>query len=184
MTRDNKLWNVNFLEKKKKILKERALALARQPQNQEKEVCIEIIKFQLANEYYAIESTYVREVLPLRELTPLPCTPSFVLGVINVRGQIVSVIDFKRFFNLPANGVLEFKEVIILQTPEMELGIPVDAVIGVQPVPVKEIQPSLPTLTGISAEYLKGVTDDPLVILDGFKILSDKKLIVNEEVEG
>lgn len=50
-------------------------------------------------------SEYVREIYPLKEFTPIPCTPPFVLGIINVRGQILSVIDIKKFFDLPEKGL-------------------------------------------------------------------------------
>src|SRR5439155_25417175 len=128
-------------------------------------------------------SSSVREVYPLKELTPLPCTPPFVLGIINVRGKILSVIDIKKFFDLPEKGLTDLNKVIIVHADEMELGILADALLGVRAIPLEELQPSLPTLTGIRAEYLKGVTKDRLVILDTEKILSDKGIIVHEEVE-
>jgi purine-binding chemotaxis protein CheW len=63
-------------------------------------------------------------------------------------------------------------------------GILSDAILGVRSIPLDSIQPSLPTLTGIRAAYLKGVTSDRLVILDAGALLADRKLIVLEEVEG
>ena len=173
-------------QEKKKILKERAKALAREPDRKETtEEHLEVVEFLLANERYAVESSYVREVYPLKELTPLPCTPSFVVGIINVRGEILSVIDIKKFFDLPEKGLTDLNKVIIVQAnePEMELGILADAIIGVRSIPLKEIQLSLPTLTGIREEYLRGVTNERLVILDVAKILYDERIIVHEEVE-
>jgi purine-binding chemotaxis protein CheW len=58
---------------------------------------LEVVEFLLAQERYGIATRCVREVLPLVELTPLPGVPPFVLGIANVRGQIVSVLDLKRF---------------------------------------------------------------------------------------
>ncbi len=74
--------------------------------------------------------------------------------------------------------------VIILSSGDMEFGILADDILGVSQVPVKDVQESLPTLTDIRAEYLKGVTKDRLTILDAKKILTDKNLIVHEEVSG
>ena len=119
----------------------------------------------------------------MKELTPLPGTPPFVLGLINVRGQILSVIDIKKFFQLPEKGLTDLNKVIIVHTDKMELGILADAILGVRSIPLQEIQTSLPTLTGIRADFLRGVTKEPLVVLDGEKILSDRKIIVHEEVE-
>jgi len=168
---------------KKEILKERAQALAREPKREEVEERIEVVEFLLAYERYAIESRYVREVYPVKEIAPVPCTPPFVLGIINVRGQILSVIDIKKFFDLPERGLTDLNKVIILRDEEMEFGILADAILGVHSIPTYEIQPSLPTLTGIREDYLKGVTGERAVILDAKKLLSDKKIVVHEEVE-
>jgi purine-binding chemotaxis protein CheW len=169
----------------REILKARARALARPAKRDEdgQGEILNIIEFRLAQERYAVEQKYVREVHPLRELTPLPCTPGFVLGMINIRGQILPVIDVKKFFDLPEAGITDLHMVIIIHTEEMELGILADAVTGVRSVPQSLCQPSLPTLTGIRAKYLKGVTDQHVVILDVPSILNDPKTIVNEEVE-
>ena len=170
-------------KEKKKILKTRAKSLAREA---EKEVIveeyIEAVEFLVADERCAIESAFVREVYPLRQLTRLPHTPPFVLGIINVRGQILSVIDIKAFFGLPEKGLSDFSKVIIVNTNEMELGILADMVVGSVNIPINEIQESLPTVTGIRAEYLKGITKERLVLLDIAKILSDERIIVHEEV--
>lgn len=172
-------------EEKKRILKARAKALAQETQSEEAaEAYLEVVEFLLTYEKYAIESTYVRDVCPLKEITPVPCSPPFVLGIINVRGQILSVIDIKRFFDLPQKGLTNLNKVIILHSDEMEFGILADVILGTRSIPLKEIQPSLPTLTGIRSEYLRGVTSERLVVLDAAKILSDRKIIVHEEVEG
>jgi len=171
-------------EQKTEILKARAVALAREPEEQAEEERIELVEFLLAAERYGIESSYVREVYPLRQFTPLPCTPPFVLGIVNVRGQIVSVIDIKRVFDLPERGLTELNKVIIIRDDLMEFGILADSILGVRPVSLKDIQPSLPTLTGIRQEYLRGVTSGRIVILDARKLLSERALVVNAEVES
>lgn len=169
---------------KKNILKARAKILAREPEREKKaEEYLEVVEFLLAYETYAIETAYIREVYPLKELTPLPCAPPFVLGIINVRGQILSVIDLKKFFGLPEKGLSDLNKVIILHKDEMEFGILADKILGVRYIPISEIQPSLPTLSEIQAEYLKGVTKERVVVLETARILSDKKIIVHEEVE-
>ncbi len=171
-------------EEKNKILKARAKTLAIEPEKKAKEEeFIQVVEFLLAYEKYAVASEYVREIYPLRELTPIPCTPPFVLGIINVRGQILSVIDIKKFFDLPEKGLTDLNTVIILHSESMEFGILADAIIGVRNIVVSELQTSLPTLTGIREEYLKGVTKERTVILDAEKLLSDKSIVVHELVE-
>jgi purine-binding chemotaxis protein CheW len=163
------------------ILKERARALAQEPPKAAlAETFLEIIEFRLASETYGIESRVVREVCPLKEFTPLPGVPAFVLGIINVRGQILSVVDLKKFFHLPDKGLGELNKVIIIRNKNIEFGILADAIIGTRSVPLDAIQGPPSTITGIGAEYLKGVTGERVILLDAEKILGDEKTIVNE----
>jgi purine-binding chemotaxis protein CheW len=170
---------------RKNILRARAQALAREPEREEVvRGGLEVVEFLLAHETYGVESSYVREVYPLRAFTPLPCTPSFVLGIINIRSQILSVIDLKKFFDLPDRGLTDLNKVIVVHDDRMTFGILADAVLAVRSIPLDDMQPSLPTLTGIREAYLKGVTSERLVILDAGKLLADTTLIVLEEVES
>ncbi|MBX9811300.1 MAG: chemotaxis protein CheW [Burkholderiales bacterium] len=172
-------------EETKRVLRERAQVLAREPAQAEADgEHIEVVEFRLAHERYGVESRYVREVYPLENLTPLPCTPVFVLGIVNVRGEILSVIDIKKFFGLPEKGLTDLNKIIVLRSENMLFGILADAVAGVRRVPLSGIQPSLPTLTGIRAEYLKGVTPERTVILDAEKLLTDEKIVVQEQVSA
>lgn len=167
----------------KRVLEERARVLAREPARTETDdEWIEVVEFTLAHECYAVASEHVREVYPLEELTPLPCTPAFVLGIVNLRGEILSVIDIKRFFDLPEKGLTNLNKVIVLESGDMVFGIVADAISGVRRILRTDIQPSLPTLTGIRVDYLRGVTAERVVILDAEKLLTDEKLIVQEQV--
>ena len=167
-----------------KILRARARALAREPEWEGvTRGGLEVVEFLLAYETYGIEPRYVREVYPLKELTPLPCTPPFVCGIINVRGQILSVIDLKKFFDLPEKGLTDLNKVIVVHDGPMVFGILADAILGMRAIPLDSIHPSLPTLTGIRAAHLKGVTGERMVILDAAKLLGDHTLIVSEEVD-
>jgi purine-binding chemotaxis protein CheW len=164
-------------------LQERARALACVPAEERPQACLDVVEFLLAYEQYGIASAYVREVYPLRDYTPLPCTPPFVLGIVNVRGQILSVLDLKKFFDLPDRGLTDRHKVIILQSDHMEFGILADAILGVRAIPYSALQPSLPTLTGVRADYLLGITPEHTAILDAQRLLSDDRLIVREADE-
>ena len=168
-------------EEMQEILKARADALARETRREEDAKHFEIVEFMLANERYGIESCYVREVYPLKDYTPLPCTPPFVLGLINVRGRIISVIDIGKFFDMPEKGIGELNNVLIIRDDKMEFGILADSIVGVRKIAVERIQPSLPTLGGIRGEFLIGVTGEPLAVLDAGKLLADGNIIVHEE---
>jgi purine-binding chemotaxis protein CheW len=172
-------------ESKASILRARAQALAVEPpQPPTTSGQIEVVEFQLARENYAIESNWVKEVHPLKDLTPVPCAPPFVFGIINVRGQILTVIDLRTFFNLPFKGITNLHTVIILKNEHMELGILADAITGAKSVSLDAIQPTLPTLHGVRAQYLRGVTDDRVVIIDAARLMSANEIIVNQEFEA
>lgn len=170
----------------RQILRARAQALSRQPtESADADTLVELLEFRLAQERYALETRYVSEVYPLKDLTPLPGVPSFVLGIVNVRGRITPVIDIKKFFDLPDKGLTDLHRIIFVRGHDLELGLLADAIVGVRSIPLGSLQSSLATLTdGIREDYLKGVTMERLVVLDLDRILSDPKIIVNDEVEN
>lgn len=169
----------------RQILRARARALARTPERpQAAQPLLELLEFRLAQERYALESRYVQEVHLLKELTPLPCTPPFVLGIVNVRGRILPVLDLKKFFDLPEKGLTDLNRIILVRGHDLELGLLADVIVGVRSLPSDSLQLSLPTLTGIRGDFLKGVTAERLVVLDVARILADPKIIVHEEVEA
>jgi len=169
----------------RQILRARAQALAQAPERAPVAgASLEVLEFRLAQERYALENRWVQEVCPLKELTPLPCTPPFVLGIVNVRGRILPVLDLKKFFDLPEQGLTDLHRIILVRGNDLELGLLADVIVGVRSIPADSLQPSLPTLTGVRGDYLKGVTAERLVVLDLARILADPKIIVHEEVEA
>jgi len=170
-------------EEQKEILKERAKILSAPLEDLEDVTSIiEFTEFTLGHEKYGIETKYIREVHSLKSCIPLPCTTEFVFGIINIRGKIVSVINVKKFFDLPDKEISDLSKVIIIHNDIMEFGIYVDGVTCVRQIPSRSIYPELPTMTDIRVEYLLGVLDEQIVLLDGDKLLSDQRLVVHEEV--
>jgi purine-binding chemotaxis protein CheW len=170
-------------EEERRILKARAQALAQEPaRGVAAGEILEVVEFDLAGESYAFALAQVREVSALREFTPVPGTPDFVLGIINLRGEIRTVIDLKKFFDLPDSGLTQLNQIILLEHDGGQLGILADAIRGVRRVPFASLQPTLPTLTDRRGDYLRGLTGDRLVVLDAAKLLSDPRLLVDEEV--
>lgn len=166
------------------ILHARAQALARPRGNAAQSGgSLEVLEFRLSQESYALETRHVREVYPLKDLTPIPCTPPFVLGIVNVRGRMTPVLDIKKFFNLPDVGLTDLHRIILVGNDHLEFGLLADVIIGLLSIPLDRLQASLPTLTGIRADYLKGVTAERQVVLDLDRMLMDPKIIVHDEVD-
>lgn len=171
-------------EEKHVLLKKRAQALSVETKDVKNQGdIIEIVVFRLATETYGLESKYVREVYPLKAFTVLPGTPNFLLGIINVRGQIISVIDLKKFFNLPEKGIGELNKVIILRNEKMEFGILADIIQSTQSIFIEEIQATPVSVEGIGAGYIKGITKDRIIVLDAAAILKDENIIIHRESE-
>ena len=168
-----------------RILRERAVALARAPRAESSPGgSIELLEFRLADERYAVETRHVVEVHPLRDLTPLPGTPPFIRGIVNLRGRILPVFDLKKFFDLPEQGVTDLHRIIVVRGGELEFGLLADVVASVHTVDLATLSPALPTLSEIGAEYLMGVSPERLVVLDLERIFADPKIVVHDEVDS
>jgi len=169
----------------KALLRKRAIVLAEEPEEKKAaSTIVELIIFKLASETYGIESAFVREVFPMKDFTFLPGLPAYITGIINVRGQILSVVNLKKLFSIPEIGIGELNKVIILQDSQMEFGILADVVLGNQTIETDDIRETPPTVSGTGFEYLKGVTTGNLIILNGEKLVSDKSIVINEVVSG
>lgn len=165
-----------------KILRERAEKLAKPLEEQESLThSLEILIFTLGEENYGIETKYIVEVNPLKDFTPLPSAPTYVYGLANVRRKILLIIDLKKLFSIPEESNISNK-LVILGNVEKSFAILIDNFSGIRKISKDNLQSSLPTLTGIRQEFLKGLTNDGVVILDGQKLLSSQYLIINETI--
>ena len=169
-------------EEIRRILDARARAAAKPPVKPDDAERLEILAFSLASETYGVETCHVREVCQLKDLTAVPCTPPFVAGVINLRGRVLAIVDLRKLFESPARGLTELNRVIVLRGGDDELGLLADSIDGVRPVLASELQPGLPTLTGVRARVLKGIAGRMLALLDGARLLADAGLKVDEQV--
>lgn len=161
------------------ILRMRAEELARPPEMHAGGAQVyEILEFALGQERYAFRTSYVREVFTLTEITPLPGLPPHILGVFNLRGRILSVMDIRRLLEFGIVGLTNLNKAIILHHGDMELAVLADEVTGVYTVDADEGQRTLSTLSGRREKYLEGVTKDRVVVLDAGKLLSSEDLLV------
>jgi purine-binding chemotaxis protein CheW len=165
------------------VLRDRARALARVAESTAPdEESLELLEFRLADERYAVETRHVVEVHPFRDLTPLPGTPAFVRGIVNLRGRIIAVFDLKKFFDLPERGITDLHRIVVVRGHGLELGLLADTVTSVRRLSRASLAPSLPTLTDIGAEYLLGVNEERLVVLDLDRVFEDPRIVLDEDV--
>jgi purine-binding chemotaxis protein CheW len=143
---------------------------------------LEVLEFMLASEKYIIDSSFIIEVIPLKDLTPLPCTPEFILGIINVSGRILAVINIKKFLNLPEKGITNLNRVILLKYQDIELGILADEITRSTKIYPDKLQTPISKLKGIKNDYIEGVTKKRLILLNIKKFLTDDVIIIHSKV--
>lgn len=166
-------------ERARAIMDERARRLAGARAKQAAPTpALETLGFALGLERYAVESTYVREVVRLVDFTPVPGAPEFLFGITNLRGQVLVLADLRKFFGVRQQGRTDLARVVVLGTDRPELGILADEAHELRSIPLTEIQNPFESVTGIGREYLLGVTKDALIVLDGARLLADPRLFV------
>jgi len=149
---------------------------------------MEVIEFEISNntnkEKYAFDIKYIDEVFRYKKVTPLPCTPSFIIGIINFRGKILSVIDIRNFigFTSDAKNFNEVRQVIVVKVNEFEVGIAVDNILGYYSISFEEIQQTVLTITNERKEFFIGIAQNSTIVLDIKNIMLSEKIIVNDSV--
>lgn len=151
------------------VLRERARKLARLLEQGEVEDTIDLVTFELEGRHLAIEADLVREVVPVREVTPLPTSPDFVLGITNVRGMIIAVLDLRRILGGGA-ALRSIGQLVVVETGGVEVGFDVGES-GVARVPQSWLSAPSSSIAG----YIKAVTPDRLEILDVARIIADTR---------
>lgn len=166
-----------------KILNERArkLAVKTETNVEDQTNNLHVVEFFLAPEHYGIESYLISEVLLLKELTSIPGAPAFVAGVTNVRGKIISVINLKTFLGLVTKGITDLNKTIILHHNGMEFGIIADSIEGTRNITEKSLSRAPATLPGKGSSFVKGLTSNGTIILDGVRLLTESSILVNQK---
>jgi purine-binding chemotaxis protein CheW len=172
-------------ERARAVLEERTRLLARVPQQPGADTAgILVLAFQLAGEHYALAARYVREVLRLTDCTPLPGAPAFVVGVLNLRGEILAVFDLRPLLGLAAEPPGERARVLVLGVDRPEFGLLADAAEEITTLSERDLHEPPASVGGVGREYLRGVTQDALIVLDGAVLLRDGRLFVDQVEEG
>ncbi len=117
---------------------------------------IEMLSFRLGGEEYAVLVADVREVLKMFQLTTVPNTPDYILGVMSLRGTMLPIIDLCRRFGLPAGVQDQKSRIVVVSSADEELGLLVDRVTGVFSILPDEIKPA-PENIEQGAEFLRGI---------------------------
>ncbi|MBM4258511.1 MAG: purine-binding chemotaxis protein CheW [Deltaproteobacteria bacterium] len=162
-------------EHEQQLLRTRARLLARPraKQTEATNATVKLVQFLIGDETYAFDAIFLREVYRMKEYTRIPGARPHVLGVINVRGLMVAVIDLHRLLGFSSKVTTARDQVLILQAQGKEVGILTDGTLGIRALSIEKIYPVPPMVAETRAVYLRGVTDEQMIVLNTEKILFD-----------
>jgi chemotaxis signal transduction protein len=145
----------------------------------------EMVLCRLGNEKLAIETQFVREVLPSKNVTPIPGLPGYFKGITNIRGEIISVVDIAEFLGINADDRSEKAMWVVLQSTQTEFAIEIDELIGIEQIPLPYESIKVATLQDKENTFLKTITTkNNIAVLDVEKIMSSPLLQVNQISEN
>jgi purine-binding chemotaxis protein CheW len=208
------LANSSAMEKDeiKEILARRAAELARMTIEEKIGEQVDLLLVRLGRELYGLDTRYVDRVEPVKRITRVPRVPDWVVGVVNLRGRILSVVDLVRFFDLPftkedrmrdrGNGhgrptqEAKASDLVFVDASDIELALLVDEALTVESIPVSRMQEAVGALRGLRPEYVRGIIEwgkdgtstsgdgdsSMVVILDLPTLLADERLVVQEKI--
>lgn len=142
------------------------------------------VTFRLEDETYGINVMQVQEVLRHTEIAPVPGAPSYVLGIINLRGNVVTVIDTRLRFGLTATDTTDNTRIVVIEAENQVVGILVDAVAEVVYLSQSEIETTPNVGNDESAKFIQGVchkNDQLIILVDLEKLLTDEEW---SEIQG
>jgi len=118
---------------------------------------MQLVVFKLGREEYGVNILQVQEIKRITEITRVPHTPEYIKGVINLRGNVLPVIDLNKRLNLPEQETTEDARIIIVKVKEISVGMMVDAVSEVMTINQQNIDSPNVVAGSVSANYLSGV---------------------------
>lgn len=136
------------------------------------------VTFMLDGEKYGINVTQVREVLRNIEIAPVPGAPSYVLGIINLRGNVVTIVDTRARFGLSPLDIKQESRIVIIEIMDQSVGLLVDSIAEVADIPQSQIELTPNVGNDDSSKYIQGVhsrNGELLILVAVEKVLSDEQ---------
>ncbi|MEM8804793.1 MAG: chemotaxis protein CheW [Cyanobacteria bacterium P01_G01_bin.38] len=166
------------------ILQQRANSLRQPLQSPENQDAKALSVVALGGQFFGIDLDLVQEFIEISNLTPVPCCPPSIVGNLNLRGDVLTVIDIRSLMNLPRTHVPEKSQAIVFETDGITAGVAVENILeSMFLVNPSEIKPVDNTLGDISHQYLSGMAtynSTTMGILDLAKVLTQGDLIIDE----
>ncbi len=139
---------------------------------------LQLVTFSIGEEEFGVDILKVQEIIRTMEITKVPRAPSFVEGVINLRGKVIPIIDLRKRFGLDSRDHDKHTRIIVIEINNMIVGFVVDSVSEVLRIPASTVEPPPPVVAGLESEYISGVgklEDRLLILLDLDRLLSSEE---------
>lgn len=146
---------------------------------------MKVIIFQLMDKEYAVGVDVVESIEKLMSITRVPKTPSYIKGVINLRGVVTPIVDLRERFGMEVKPLDDSSRIIIVSLEEFEVGLIVDAANDVIDIPTSSIEPQPDVVGSIESEFISGVAKVGkrlLVMLNLEKVLQSVKRVTTDEI--
>ncbi len=137
---------------------------------------LQLVSFRIGEEMFGVDILKVQEINRLTEITKVPQAPSFVEGVINLRGKVIPIIDIRKRFGMSLKECDKDTRIVVVDIETSVMGMIVDAVSEVLRIPATTVEPAPDIATSVSSEYIRGVAkleDRLLILLELGKIFSE-----------
>ncbi|MBV9408381.1 MAG: chemotaxis protein CheW [Candidatus Eremiobacteraeota bacterium] len=150
---------------------------------------IQVVSFKLGSEEYGVDIAQVQEINRMVAITHVPRAPQFMEGVINLRGQLIPIIDLRTRFAMPRAEHTKNTRIVVTEIGTKRVGMVVDSVSEVLRLPVEQIEAAPEMITGVDTEYIRGVgkiEDRLIILLDLARIISgaEKRELEAADVEA
>ena len=145
---------------------------------------MQLVSFTVGDEAYGVNIAKVQEIIRMPEITHLPQTDDYIKGIINLRGNIIPIIDMRMRFNMSETQYSDITRVIVLSIQEKLIGIVVDSVSKVLEIAANEVEDAPDIINGLSKEYINGVgkiDDNMIIILDTDKVLTADEIDIIQQ---
>jgi len=146
---------------------------------------MQLVTFSIGEEEFGVDILKVQEIIRMMGITKVPKAPNFVEGVINLRGNVIPIVDLRKRFGLDAREHDKHTRIIVIEINSTIVGFIVDAVSEVLRIPAGTVEPPPPVVAGFDSEYISGVgklEDRLLILLDLNRLLSSEEVDVLAQV--
>jgi len=150
---------------------------------------VQVVSFRLGGEEYGVDIAQVQEIIRMVEVTRVPRAPHFMEGVINLRGQLIPIIDLRTRFGMAWIDPTKSTRIVVTEIGNKRVGIVVDAVSEVLNIPIENVEDAPEMVAGVGTEYIQGVGklgERLIIMLDLTMVISteEKQALETSSVDG